>query len=430
MIACSRFASDFDVTITIILPLQVRHTMINNVDETIRQLLLDKLADEVGGNKDIVITFDLPGAPTAEQGDTQRLNLYLHDIRENLELRDSFYRRKNNPEDSNIVGRSRAPVRLNLTYLVTAEAGNNSAREHQVLSSALNIFLRTEMVPRRYMQGILQEQESGDVQLTVTGSDHPTRSDLAGLWRSLNQPLRPSLTLVATVTYDPFETKWVKVVREAVVGLRLGPDPSADRDRMNVKSINISAVGMVIDTNTELPLSCVDVSVKNSSAATRTDHRGFFCLQNVPPGDHILELSLKGFITREVGVSVPARQDQKQIEPLIVRLETVSSTMLGEVKSAASASRGGRPHLVEVDRQTRVKRVGRVVLADGKPAAFIPIRIGKYQTVTDSAGIYQLENLPPEDLPVVAEYPGCGEIVLQEGGGGDQLLIAPEHSSK
>ena len=67
--------------------------MIQDVDETLRRLVvseLSKVPDSLVSDGS-QITFDPPTAAEASDGPRCRLNLYLHDVRENVQLRDQSW---------------------------------------------------------------------------------------------------------------------------------------------------------------------------------------------------------------------------------------------------------------------------------------------------------------------------------------------------
>ena len=386
--------------------------MISDVDETLRRLLLEEVVYDRGSGA-IRVTFVTSGM--REEQPEPTVNLYLHDIRENRAQREGFFRRLPHPEDIGQAGRTRAPIRLDLSYLVTAEAGNNPEEEHSLLSATLAALLKHDTVPTRYLQGRLEGESVDAVQLTVATSDHASHSDLSNIWRSLGVPVKPAITLVATVTYDPFEPVWTRVVKEALLGLRQGTDPAARRDDVDLNRVSVSAAGIVTDAGGRIPLRDVLVKIKGLSLQTSTDERGFFFFVNVRPGKAVLVFELPGFRQTETAVSVPASGRSEEAESLVVALEPLSAEEMAEMPESARPRR----ELWERDRYVSFTRSGRVVYSDGTPAAFVPIRIDKRTTVTDASGVYRLADLPKDGQPVFAEIPGRGlcKLELEEGGG-------------
>ncbi len=171
------------------------------------------------------ITFDPPTAAEASDGPRCRLNLYLHDVRENVQLRDQSWAVVRRSEEGSIRGRKRPPVRLDLSYLVTAHMADDPATEHRLLSETLGILLRLPYVPEEYLTGTLEGRGAEGVLLTVVQPDDVAHTDAHNLWRVLGGSLRPSISVVVTTEFDPFETTWTRVVREAVLGIGHGVPP-------------------------------------------------------------------------------------------------------------------------------------------------------------------------------------------------------------
>ena len=397
--------------------------MINDVDETIRQLLVGELAKipERGSLSDLKILFDSPAAPGVGKAASSRtVNLYLHDIRENLKRRDEFFRVNRHPEDKSLAGRSRAPINLDLAYLISTEAQSGAADAHELLSDVLGVLLRCDDIPAAYYQGSLASQDSGAVKLTVATADHPAHADLAALWRSLGLPVRPAITLVASVKYDPFETRWTRVVREAILALQPSADP-AKRGEFVINGLHVSAAGVVTAAGRNLPLPDARVHVAQTDLTAVTDARGIFFLTNLPPGRHRLQLSLHGYQAAEQSILVQPSGRPESPDPLVIALEPLTAEDWQQGATAEAASTA----LVDAGRHARVTIAGRLTYPDGRPAAYIPLRLGSRKTVTDHAGFYLFSDMPLTHDEIVAELPGCGEIPLQTAKGGDSVVASP-----
>jgi len=396
--------------------------MINDVDETIRRLLVGELAKihEQDALTDLKILFDLPTPAVAGKTAAARaIYLYLHDIRENLKNREKYFHVSRNPDDHGMAGRARAPVNLDLAYLVAADEQGGASDAHKLLSDVLGVLLRCEEIPTEYYQGNFTGQDAGAIRLTVATADHPAHGDLAALWRSLGLPVRPAITLVAAVQFNPFETRWTRVVREAVIALRPGTDPARGEDFI-IDGQRVSAAGVVVAAGRNLPLCNVRVEVADGEFTAVTDERGIFFLTNLPSGRHRLKLSLPGYHAGEQAILVQPSGRAAQTDPLVIGLNPLTAEEWQQEASAESATA-----LVDAGRHARVTIAGRLTYPNGRPAAYIPLRLGLRKTVTDHAGFYLFADLPLTNEEIVAELPGCGEIPLQTTKGGDSVVNAP-----
>lgn len=113
------------------------------------------------------------------------------------------------------------------------------------------------------------------------------------------------LGLVVTAMFNPFETKLVKMVREAIVGIGVGTPPQGPDRPLDLKTTRVSAAGIVTRGEDDLPEPEVVVSVAGREERTTTDERGFFCLLNLPPGKHTLSFWKRGLKVKEVAVNAP-----------------------------------------------------------------------------------------------------------------------------
>lgn len=109
-----------------------------------------------------------------------------------------------------------------------------------------------------------------------------------------------------------------------------------------------SITGVVIDARTDRPLSGVVVSIESQAVSVETDSEGRFRL-GVPPGQHLLAVSLVGYAM----VRQPVDVTDRETSPLTIRLSegagayeehiTVSGTRPSEAEAVpAGASLHGR----------------------------------------------------------------------------------------
>lgn len=385
--------------------------MIQDVDKSLWRLLAEELPKVPGcavkgGDQ---VTFDTPAVAEAADRPKVRVNLFLHDLRENLAQRDmSFHLTRRAGEDA--VGVKRAPVRLDLSYLVTCHAGDDTAQEHRLLADVLGVLLRNPAVPEALLVGALEGRGPNALPLSVAQPDHTAFHDPPALWQSLGGKLRPALSLLTTASFDPFETRWTRVVREAVIGLGQGTPPDGPRRPLDMTAVRVSAAGVVTDTDGEKALAGVAVSVDGRDETALTDERGFFSILNLPPGPHTLRFRRRGFGGGEVRSVAPPPGQPNLLEPSVVALRALDDAGRALEAAALASDAAGAPNLVEMGRTYRVSLSGTLRHADGRPAAFVPVRVGRQHTTTDAEGVYCFFELPPGEHAVVADVPGRGEV--------------------
>jgi hypothetical protein len=326
--------------------------MIADVDESLRRLLASELGLVPGCavHHSAQVAFDPPAVAEAIGDGAARVNLYLHDVRENVDLRDEGFRSvRSTSRPGGEVGRKRAPVHLDLQYLLTVYAGDDSRSEHRLLTQVLGVLLRCLAVPPRYLNGSLAGLSGNAVRLQTAQPDALSAADTASLWQAVGGRMRPALQLKVTAPFDPFETQWTRGVREALFGLApaeasaggastsstsSGPNPAATVP----SKLSPSLGGIVLEGERETPLENVRVlyrpastspgaspSTSGASASTfedweevQTDGRGIWALR-VAPGEWSLKFEKAGFNTQEVQVLVPTGAGEKA-EPVVVAM--------------------------------------------------------------------------------------------------------------
>ena len=393
--------------------------MIADVDETLGKLLGTELSKIPGcpvtdrGQ----ITFVPPAAADAVSGGKPRLNVYLHDVRENRALRESGFRLTRKPGE-NTVGVRRAPISLDLSYLVTAYAGDDASSEHRLLSDALTVLLRCGDVPPEYRVGALEEQS---VTLAVAQPEHVGNADPPALWQALGGRMRTALSLVVTAEYNPYETKWTRVVRELIVGVGVGTPPHGPLRPLDLSSTRVGAAGVVLDQAEERPLLGVTVSADGWDCTAATDAKGFFYLLNLPAGPRTLRFSRVGYHPQEIVTTVPAQGHPEDLEASVVALRPLAdSERAGETATLAAAALSA-PGLAESGHVYHASLSGLLRREDGRPAAYVPVRAGGRQTTTDGDGVYCFLDLPPGSHEVEVDWPGER---------GRSLLAAPSGENK
>jgi hypothetical protein len=200
--------------------------MIDDLDRTVEQLLRTELpptiVDQVG------ISFAAPDSEFPPASVTlPAVDLFLYDIRENMELRNMQWIVDQQMNGTAI--RRRAPVRVDCSYMITAWSSESSpARaldEHRLLSEVLKVLIRHPTIPEVLLQGSLRGQEPPLPSSTL----QPGRLQSVGeFWQALGGKPKAALNYTVTigiVADAPVETETV------VTEKRLAFVPSVDIER-------------------------------------------------------------------------------------------------------------------------------------------------------------------------------------------------------
>jgi hypothetical protein len=169
--------------------------MIDDLDESLRKVVLEYGLNGSG----VELAFDAPTKEWAARRNVPTVDLYLYDIREDLDRRDIAYNRTLD-ENGRVVDRRPPPRRFALSYLVTAWT-KRPEDEHRLLARVLSCFLRLEALPEDMLAGSLKEQ-GVPVPLRIALPPAEDRS-ISDLWTALGGELKPSLDLVLVVPFDP-----------------------------------------------------------------------------------------------------------------------------------------------------------------------------------------------------------------------------------
>ena len=387
--------------------------MIGDVDDTLRCLLAEELKKISGCpvQSPEQIVFDAPGEPKKGKA---LVNLFLHNVCENTSLREEPFRFSRKP-DAFTGERRRPPVRMNLSYLVTTQ-GADSGEEHRLLIDTLGVLLRNPTIPEEYRQGVLQKEDANGMFLSVAQPENAVHSEAAQLWQAIGGPLRPALGLVVTAPFDPFRPSEIPVVLEVTTGTGQGVPPDGPQRPLDIARTRVGVAGVAWDTKRNVPLNNVLVQIKGHDKQARTDDEGFFHFLNLTEGPQILVAERRGYQPLEIEVEVPPPGRSDLLKQTDVKMEPLEEADRARAEALLADAVRNAPGLLESERKIHVSLTGRLRLANGKPAAYVPVRVGRQRTQTDSEGVYHFFDLPVGDHRVIADLPGHGEVAVPRAG--------------
>jgi len=175
--------------------------MIDDLDRTLEELLRRELApalvDQVG------ISFAAPDAAFPPSSVTlPAIDIFLYDIRENLELRSAEWTVQR--DRAGRTTKQRPPTRVDCSYLITAWSSDSSTSramdEHRLLSEVMRSLLRHPTLPGVLLHGSLKGQEPP----LPTCSLQPGRLQSVGeLWQALGGKPKASLNYTVTIGVAP-----------------------------------------------------------------------------------------------------------------------------------------------------------------------------------------------------------------------------------
>jgi hypothetical protein len=173
--------------------------VIDDLDRTLERLLREKapLPPSQFG-----VSFVVPTRAWAAALQKSTVNLYLHDVRENHDLRLDQWHDDLQPDGT---FRRRPPVvRLDCFYVVTtwsADGTPDPFEAHRLLGLVLQTLLAFGTLPEEVLQGVLVGQEPPLPYLVAQLEGLPQPP--AEFWSALDNRLSPSINLVVTIAMPP-----------------------------------------------------------------------------------------------------------------------------------------------------------------------------------------------------------------------------------
>jgi hypothetical protein len=277
--------------------------MIVDLNETLRQLLLAELPYKKG---EVAVSFDQPKRDWSTRLNGPALNLFLYDLRENQVLRQHGWEEMGSARGRlSAATLKRSPLRVDLTYLVTAWAADIDD-QHNLLSNALLVLFRYPVLPVERLVGRLKNQPF-EIQARLAQPDK--QPNPAELWSALENELRLGFSYMLTLAFDPWAAEEISLVR--TTGLRTGQMAAPDRTGFPhleeaTLSERLAIAGRVWAESTGTRLDGVRVALKGTDRTTTTDRTGRFRLGGLLPGEYTLVAALPDGQPVEKQVVLPA----------------------------------------------------------------------------------------------------------------------------
>ncbi len=256
------------------------------------------------------IVLDRPVEPFNPTQTT--VDLFLYDIREDMELRNSEPTIER--QDGHAVIHH-APLRVACSYLVTAwpVGGSELAlQEHRLLSQVLQALSRYPRIPVTYLKGKLVGQEPPLPMLTAQtdGLKSP-----AEFWTALGNKLRPSITITVTIGLEVFapEPAAPIVITEEV---RMGERASAQEEKIKTGTQQeLFRIGGRVTSTGNAPVAGATVLLVERGLTATTNSDGRYSLGMIPAGTYTLRVQA-GTTVKDVAITIPALVENHYDVPL------------------------------------------------------------------------------------------------------------------
>jgi hypothetical protein len=173
--------------------------MLNDLDSTLEELLRRELPASlvaIDALMPVTITFATPDQEFTKKVNLPAINLFLYDVRENLELRSNEWVVQR--QENGTATRRRPPVRVDCSYLITVWAKDPAdfQTEHRLLGDVMKALLRYPKIPMAILQGSLREQEPVPRALTLRP---PQLQSLGEFWQAMGGRPKPAMNYTVTI---------------------------------------------------------------------------------------------------------------------------------------------------------------------------------------------------------------------------------------
>jgi Pvc16 N-terminal domain len=190
--------------------------LLHELDQSLAALL----RRELPGRDQISVSFAAPDDQFSVK--LPAVDLFLYDIRENLDLRSNDDVIERQADLTSI--RYRPPVRIDASYLITAWPGLGGGQadswedEHKLLSAVMRTLLRFPRLPRELLKGSLASQE---LPLPVSTLQAGRLQSLGEFWQALGGKPKAALNYTVTLSVDVSEPERQPLVIDNEIRIRL-----------------------------------------------------------------------------------------------------------------------------------------------------------------------------------------------------------------
>ena len=193
--------------------------MINDLDATLSALLKKELPSAL--TDQVQLSFATPDGDFPPQSVTlPAIDLFLYDIRENLDLRSNEVYLEYSGDRTAI--KTRAPARIDFSYLITAWPSESvpepAEDEHHLLGEVMQVLLRYKHIPEDVLQGELSGQQP---LLPVTSLQPGRLQSLGEFWQALGGKPKAALNYQVTVSIAVSEQEKATVVTDKKIKIQM-----------------------------------------------------------------------------------------------------------------------------------------------------------------------------------------------------------------
>lgn len=277
--------------------------MISEIDNALREFLIHEIPLRKG---EVDIDFNQPKREWSSRLNKPTINLYLFDLRENVDLRGSEQWNRKDLEDGTIA-LHRNPVRVDLIYLITSWA-KDIQDEHQLLSRTLITLLRQPSLPDNYLP---EQLRNSQVPIWLETAQINTLANPSDLWNTLDNDLRPGIRLKVTLSIDPYAPLILPAVSTTEVNFKQNQSADISNKQSEQKT------GLITPSKTYYSVRGSIISSKHSTSAltvilaesgkqVELNEKGEFSIGRLDAGEYHLDISTNGRTIKHQLLNVPS----------------------------------------------------------------------------------------------------------------------------
>lgn len=287
--------------------------MIKKIDAILERYLYNELGKP--DSADLDFSFNIPTKKWSDMIEQEMVNIYLFDVKENVQLRKNEWQRSYTPQGQ--VEHSKPPISLDLYYLITGYSKDgDTEKEHDLFTRILVCLCNFFSLPKLYLHA---EEGLAELANTISLELFPQQyiDDHLGLqlWSAIDQNARPIISLKVTAPLDLGINNSSALVKQKDIVYTPLHEPLCTLSGRIVYEYD----GALI------PVSSASIELKNQGGETiktvTSSEVGLFRLSHVSVESITAEVAAKGYKNK----SIPLENiSQLSAGQLIIVLETDS----------------------------------------------------------------------------------------------------------
>jgi hypothetical protein len=267
------------------------NTMLADLDETLRTMLRREL--ERHGFDGVEIAFDAPSREWSGQLSSPTVNLFLYDLRESQDARQSEWATQRGNGQARDV---RPPMMMECSYAVTAWT-QAVEDEHRLLSQVLGVLFAFPLLPADAMPGRLAGLAD---RFPIEGRIAQAKADgKADFWNAVGGQYKASLDYVIVIACESgvaFERG--PEVRTQTLSARLSDGPPSTITEL------YRFGGKVVDEQGE-PVPDAWIAMPGLGLLATSNREGRFIFNRIGAGTHRIEVRTRDGGEAEAAVEIP-----------------------------------------------------------------------------------------------------------------------------